>query len=139
MPWRGVTVSEQRQRFLEDYRLKYYSVTELAELFGVCRTAAYAHPGHQGKWINRFEEHGQSGIHEHSRRPHSCPWQTDPAISLEKTKHHFDRLFETFGLPNRIRTDNGSPFASSALARQSQLSVWVIKPGIYPELPVLAD
>ncbi len=31
MPWRGVTVSEQRQRFLEDYQLNYYSVTELAE------------------------------------------------------------------------------------------------------------
>ena len=31
MPWRGVTVSEQRQRFLKDYRLSYYSVTELAD------------------------------------------------------------------------------------------------------------
>ncbi len=31
MPWRCVTVSEQRQRFLEHYQLKYYSVTELAE------------------------------------------------------------------------------------------------------------
>jgi hypothetical protein len=31
------------------------------------------------------------------------------------------------------------PFASSALARLSQLSVWFIKLGIYPELPVLAD
>jgi hypothetical protein len=30
MPWKGVTVSEQRQRFLEGYRLDYYSVTELA-------------------------------------------------------------------------------------------------------------
>ena len=30
MPWRDVTVSEQRQRFIEDYLLNYYSVTELA-------------------------------------------------------------------------------------------------------------
>ena len=57
-----------------------------------------------------------------------------PAISLEKTQQHFSRLFQAVGLPNRIRTDNGSPFASSALARLSQLSVWVIKLGIYPEL-----
>jgi hypothetical protein len=29
MPWRGATVDEQRQRFLEDYKLNFYSVTEL--------------------------------------------------------------------------------------------------------------
>jgi putative transposase len=238
MPWRGVTVSEQRQRFLEDYQLNYYSVTELAERFSISRTTAY-------KWINRFKQFGEAGYHELSRRPHSCPWQTDeaiveelvalrnahptwgprklldtmdrrdperqlpavstgalilarnglvkprrryrrshpgcpksipqgpndiwgadykgqfrlkngnycfpltvsdlssrfllgvdahPAISLEKTFGHFRRLFETYGLPNRIRTDNGVPFASNALARLSQLSVWFIKLGIYPEL-----
>jgi hypothetical protein len=33
-----------------------------------------------------------------------------------------------------MRTDNGVPFASNALARLSQLSVWFIKLGIYPEL-----
>jgi hypothetical protein len=57
-----------------------------------------------------------------------------PAISLEKTFTHFTQLFETYGLPNRIRTDNGVPFASNALARLSRLSVWFIKLGIYPEL-----
>jgi hypothetical protein len=57
-----------------------------------------------------------------------------PAISLEKTFRHFTTLFHTYGLPNRIRTDNGVPFASNALARLSQLSVWFIKLGIYPEL-----
>jgi transposase InsO family protein len=57
-----------------------------------------------------------------------------PAISLEKSFTHFKGLFETYGLPHRIRTDNGVPFASNALARLSQLSVWFIKLGIYPEL-----
>jgi len=66
MPWRGLTVSEQRQRFLEDYQLDYYSVTELAERFGISRTTAY-------KRINRFKKHGQAGFREHSRRPHGCP------------------------------------------------------------------
>jgi hypothetical protein len=33
MPWKGVTVTEQRQRFLEDYHLKSYSITELAERY----------------------------------------------------------------------------------------------------------
>jgi transposase InsO family protein len=238
MPWKGVTVSEQRQRFLEDHKLNYYSISELAERFGISRKTAH-------KWIQRFEQRGQAGYQELSRRPRSCPWQTDPAlaeelvrlrkahphwgprkllkllharhrnwqlpapstaalilarrglvrsrrrvrrahpgcpksqpqgpndiwaadykgqfrlkdgqycfpltisdlasryllgvdahpaISLDKTKQHFLHLFDTYGLPNRIRTDNGVPFASNALARLSQLSVWFIRLGVYPEL-----
>ena len=238
MPWKGVTVTEQRQRFLEDYQLNYYSITELAERFCISRKTAH-------KWIKRFEQNGHNGFHELSRRPRSSPYQTDkgivealvktrkahpkwgpkklldlmerrnperklpaistaalilkrnelvkprrhyrrahpgcpknvsaapndiwaadykgqfrlkngkycfpltvsdlstryllgidahPAISLEKTFAYFRTLFETYGLPNRIRTDNGVPFASNALARLSQLSVWFIKMGIYPEL-----
>ena len=46
----------------------------------------------------------------------------------------FEHLFRTVGLPERIRTDNGVPFATSALGRLSQLSVWWIKLGITPEL-----
>jgi transposase InsO family protein len=57
-----------------------------------------------------------------------------PTISYELTQKHFQSLFEAYGLPNRIRTDNGVPFASNALARLSQLSAWFIKLGIYPEL-----
>jgi len=232
MPWKGVTVSEQRQRFLEHYQLNYYSISELAERFSISRRTAH-------KWINRFKQHR---FHEHSRRPHTCPWQTDkaivdelvklrkahprwgprklldlmdrrdpnrqlpavstaaqilsreglikprrryrrahpgypksvpqgpndilaadefrlkngkycfpltvsdlssryllgvdahPEISLEKTFRYFTTVFHSYGLPNRIRTDNGVPFASNALARLSQLSVWFIKLGIYPEL-----
>ncbi len=238
MPWKGVTVTEQRQRFLEDYLLNYYSISELADRFSISRTTAH-------KWIRRYKRHGQRGFHERSRRPHNCPFQTDPAIvevlvalrkkhpswgprklldvmhrrkprrklpsvstaarvlareglvkprrryrrahpgcpknvpqapndvwaadykgqfrlkngnycfpltvsdlssryllgcdahpaiSLERTFAHFKGLFATYGLPHRIRTDNGVPFASNALARLSQLSVWFIKLGIYPEL-----
>jgi putative transposase len=47
-----------------------------------------------------------------------------PAISLERSFKHFSTLFHAYGLPNRFRTDNGVPFASNALARLSQLSVW---------------
>jgi putative transposase len=238
MPWKGVTVSEQKQRFIEDHQLNYYSVTELAERFSISRKTAH-------KWIKRYRERGLAGLEELSRRPKGCPWQTEgaivqelvklrkahpswgpkklldvmgareegrdlpsiataarvlsreglvkrrrryrrahpgcpktqpsgpndiwpadykgqfrlkngtycfpltvsdlasryllgcdahPAISLERSHAHFRRLFETYGLPNRIRTDNGVPFASNALARLSQLSVWFIKLGIYPEL-----
>jgi putative transposase len=46
----------------------------------------------------------------------------------------FTRLFQEFGLPERIRTDNGTPFASMALGRLSRLSIWWIKLGILPDL-----
>jgi len=45
----------------------------------------------------------------------------------------FQRLFQEYGLPEIIRSDNGVPFATGALARLSQLSVWWIRLGIYPE------
>jgi hypothetical protein len=34
------------------------------------------------------------------------------------------RLFKAFGWPQRLRTDNGVPFASTPLGRLSQLSAW---------------
>ncbi|NIQ93414.1 MAG: transposase [Desulfuromonadales bacterium] len=229
-------MSEQKQRFIEDFLLNYYSVTELAERFSISRTPSRCSSGETAyKWINRYKEHGQEGLADRSRRPRSCPWQTPseiveelvalrkarprrgpkklldvmsrrdperklpaistaakiladaglvkprrrtrrahpgcpqttaaepndiwpadykgqfrlkngqycfpltvsdlatrfilgvdahPTISLEQTQAHFRRLFAEYGLPKRIRTDNGVPFASNALARLSQLSVW---------------
>ncbi len=238
MPWEGVTVEEQRRNFIRDYVSGRYSVVDLTLAFGISRKTAY-------KWIARFQAEGQKGLEEHSRRPHSCPWQTDatvrqeivrlrkarpnkgpkkllqalrkrdpsaelpavstiahilcteglakkprrhrrahpgcpksvpagpndiwaadykgqfrlkngqycfpltvsdlysryllgcdahPQVSLQRTVQYFTWLFRTYGLPNRIRTDNGVPFASCALARLSQLSAWWIRLGIYPEL-----
>lgn len=46
----------------------------------------------------------------------------------------FRRLFQEFGLPERIRTDNGGPFAAVSLARLSTLSAWFIRLGIQREL-----
>lgn len=42
----------------------------------------------------------------------------------------FRRVFEGFGLPAAIRSDNGGPFASTALAGLSHLSVWWLRLGI---------
>jgi putative transposase len=45
----------------------------------------------------------------------------------------FEAAFREYGLPAAIRTDNGAPFASRALAGLSQLAVWWIRLGIVPE------
>lgn len=45
----------------------------------------------------------------------------------------FEAAFREYGLPQAIRTDNGAPFASTAIAGLSRLAVWWIKLGIVPE------
>lgn len=44
-----------------------------------------------------------------------------------------ERLFREFGLPSRIRSDNGTPFASFGAGRLSRLGVKLIKAGVTPE------
>jgi putative transposase len=52
---------------------------------------------------------------------------------VQEAKPVFTRVFKEFGLPQRIRTDNGVPFATNTLARLSQLSAWWVRLGILPE------
>jgi putative transposase len=48
-------------------------------------------------------------------------------------RRRFERAFAEYGLPDRIRSDNGGPFAASGLTRLSRLAVWWIRLGILPE------
>lgn len=50
-----------------------------------------------------------------------------------RTRRCFERAFADYGLPARIRSDNGAPFASPGLGGVSQLSVWWMRLGIIPE------
>ncbi len=236
MSWIGVTIMDQRVRFVSEVLKGYFPFSELCHQFNISRKTGY-------KWMERYKIEGPVGLYDKPKRPHSSPGETDPAIiesivqtrikhptwgpkkllavikphfpdlpaistaadilkrkglidggkrrlrrkhpgcpqsvahepndiwsadykghfrmknglycypltvcdmtsryllgcqaheaiSLIATKRHFTRLFHEFGLPQRIRTDNGVPFASNALARLSTLSVWWIKLGIYPE------
>jgi transposase InsO family protein len=56
-----------------------------------------------------------------------------PGPTYAATRRRFERAFAEYGLPERIRSDNGSPFASTGLARLSRLSVWWMRLGIVPE------
>jgi len=55
------------------------------------------------------------------------------AECFEPTRAAFENTFKEYGLPLRIKTDNGSPFASRAVGGLSQLSMWWVKLGILPE------
>jgi transposase InsO family protein len=48
-------------------------------------------------------------------------------------RERFARAFAAYGLPERIRTDNGHPFGGPGLAGLSRLAVWWIRLGIVPE------
>jgi putative transposase len=55
------------------------------------------------------------------------------STAVDEAKPVFTRLFKEFGLPKRIRTDNGVPFATTTLARLSRLSAWWVRLGVMPE------
>jgi len=56
------------------------------------------------------------------------------SVSTSQSWPVFERLFQEYGLPQVIRSDNGSPFASArAIAGLCRLSVRWIKLGIVPE------
>lgn len=45
----------------------------------------------------------------------------------------FEEAFSKFGLPTRVRSDNGPPFGSIGVGRLTSLSVKLIKAGVIPE------
>jgi transposase InsO family protein len=56
-----------------------------------------------------------------------------PSKNTAVTRQGFERVFREYGLPARIRSDNGEPFAGTGLTRLSRLSAWWIRLGIQPE------
>jgi putative transposase len=111
------------------------------------------HPGHPGRgetapiepnavWTADFKGHFRTRdslycypltvVDGFSRYLLAC--KALPSTAHAGAQPVFERLFRDFGLPKVIRTDNGIPFATQAVRRISQLSVWWIKLGISPEL-----
>lgn len=67
----------------------------------------------------------------HSRYLLRC--QAVEKTDTERVRAIFEAAFREFGMPQAIRTDNGPPFASRAIAGLSRLALWWIKLGITPE------
>ena len=238
MPFQQTRVMDERRRFIDDVHRSLLSFAELCRRYGISRKTGY-------KWLERWEQHGPSGLEDRRSRPHTCPWSTAPEVTeaiLEVRRAHptygakkvawflerhrpelllpsrttihnilhrnglvpkrrprvrrwhpgrptaeaaapnaiwttdfkgqfrtrdgrycypltvqdmhsrfligcqglldtsiagaqpvFRKLFREFGLPERIRSDNGAPFAANALGRLSRLSVWFVRLGIIPE------
>jgi transposase InsO family protein len=67
----------------------------------------------------------------HSRYLVKC--QAVTKTDTPRVQAIFEAAFREYGMPEAIRTDNGAPFASSAIAGLSRLAVWWMKLGIVPE------
>ena len=240
MPWQEMSPMEQRLQLVREYRSGLFSMTELAEQYGVSRKTGY-------KWVARYDaaDADLAALADRSRRPHTSPVATDAAVSaalialrrryprrgpkkllamgatqhptwawpsrstvsdllkraglvqarrrsppsgrlpitlaaiagpnatwttdfkgqfrmgdgqycypltlrdgwsrfvlrcdgllaptLVETQRRFARAFAAYGLPDRIRSDNGIPFAGIGLAGLSRLAIWWIRLGIVPE------
>jgi putative transposase len=110
------------------------------------RTAPYSEPlahanGANRVWCADFKGWFRTGDQErmdpltisdaHSRFLLRC--QVVEKTDTARVQAIFEAAFREYGMPEAIRTDNGAPFASRALAGLSRLAVWWIKLGITPE------
>ncbi len=76
MPWLETNPMLERRHFIHDLNSGHWSMTELCLRYGISRNTGY-------KWLNRFQQSGASGLHDHSRAPRSCPHQTpDELVEL---------------------------------------------------------
>lgn len=120
----GLVESRRRRRRVSPYPQPFAPVKEANELWSVdykgqfkLRTGIWCYP--------------LTVMDHRSRYLLACDALKGPR--LKETKAAFTKLFKEFGLPERIRSDNGVPFASTACGGLSQLSIWWIKLGIRPE------
>jgi len=67
----------------------------------------------------------------HSRYLLGC--EAMESTQSESAKQSFEFIFSEYGLPTRVRSDNGVPFSSRSVQGLSQLSVWWMRLGIQVE------
>ena len=74
MPWRETSPMEERLDFVREYETELFTMTELAAQYGISRKTGY-------KWLERHDAEGALGLLDRSRRPHSSPQATAPALT----------------------------------------------------------
>ncbi len=128
MPWKESRILDQRLQFLSSYQKEEMSVAGLCRAYGISRPTAY-------RWINRYNEAGPEGLvtitDAHSRYLIRC--QIVSRMDLSQVRAICEAAMREYGMPARIRTDNGAPFAGTGLLGLSKLSLGWMKLGIVHE------
>jgi transposase len=132
MQWQHLDLMSQRREFALR-ALQTDNFRALCKEYGISPRVGY-------KWKSRLLEEGMRRMEEHSRRRKSTPnalseeevcrivllrvrhkrWGARKLQEIYQRKHgeapsesSLKRLFEHYGLPQAIRSDNGAPFSSS--------------------------
>ena len=72
MPWKEITVMSQRREFVHLAITKEVKMVSLCRRFDISTKTGY-------KWLHRYQEEGEKGLEDRSRRPHTSPHQTPPS------------------------------------------------------------
>jgi len=120
----GLVETRRRKRRVSPYPQPFAPVKDVGELWSVDYKGQFKLGN--GQWCYPLT------VMEHQSR-YLCCCKALKGPRLKDTQSAFIRLFKEHGLPRRIRSDNGIPFASTARGGLSQLSLWWIKLGILPE------
>jgi len=73
MPWKAKTTMSQRQEFVELALQENTNIRALCREFGITPRTGY-------KWIKRYQEQGDVGLYDRSRRPHHSPHKSSAII-----------------------------------------------------------
>src|SRR6266516_1713606 len=74
MPWLETAPMNERERFIADFRLDLYTMTELCARYNVARKTGY-------KWLDRMAQGGRAALRDRSRAPHHCPHRTAAEVA----------------------------------------------------------
>jgi transposase InsO family protein len=73
MPWKASTTMSQRQEFVELAWKENANIRALCREFGITPRTGY-------KWMKRYQEQGEAGLWDRSRRPKNSPHKSSPII-----------------------------------------------------------
>src|SRR3954465_2133548 len=76
MPWRELTVIDQREEFVKLAMLPKANMSELCRRFGISRSNG-------NKWVGRYLTEGREGLADRSRRPGRSPTRTAETVEAE--------------------------------------------------------
>jgi transposase InsO family protein/transposase-like protein len=73
MPWKERTRMSSKKEFIQMLQKENESFVELCKRYEISPKTGY-------KWLHRFEEEGEKGLEERSRKPRHSPLKTSPEI-----------------------------------------------------------
>jgi transposase InsO family protein len=76
MPWRELSIMDQREEFVRLALTHGANRSELCHRFGISRSKGY-------KWLARYRTEGLLGLADRSRRPQRSPARTSEAVEAE--------------------------------------------------------